>query len=215
MTAWGATVLGWLDLSGDERVLDAGCGTGQVTALLRDRLPHGEVVALDGSSAMIERARERLGDDRVDVRRGRPRRSRCPSTRPVDAVLSTATFHWIPDHDALFREPRRRARGRAASSRPNAAAPGTSRSIEAALRDMGESFEGRKHYATPEATQGRLRSAGFTDVECWLHDEPTPLPAEDLEPYLEAICLGDHVATMAPADRRAFVHEVASGCPRP
>jgi trans-aconitate 2-methyltransferase len=28
MTAWGETVLGWLDLRGDERVLDAGCGTG-------------------------------------------------------------------------------------------------------------------------------------------------------------------------------------------
>ena len=39
MTRWGETVLGWLALEGDERVLDAGCGTGQVTAALLERLP--------------------------------------------------------------------------------------------------------------------------------------------------------------------------------
>src|SRR5207344_1602631 len=92
MTAWGETVLGWLDLSGEERVLDAGCGKGQVTAKLRDRLPRGSVVALDGSSSMIERARERLGDDRVEyvvADLSRP----LPIDPPVDAILSTATFH--------------------------------------------------------------------------------------------------------------------------
>ena len=83
-------------------MLDAGCGTGQVTEMLRARLPRGEVVALDGSASMIERARERLGDDRVtyvvaDLQRP------IPIDEPVDAVLSTATFHWVLDHDALFR----------------------------------------------------------------------------------------------------------------
>ena len=48
MTAWGATVLGWLALQGDERVLDAGCGTGQVTALLRAWLASRQVAAAEG-----------------------------------------------------------------------------------------------------------------------------------------------------------------------
>ena len=56
MTRWGETVLSWLDLAGDERVLDAGCGTGQVTAALLERLPRGEVVALDGLTLQVERA---------------------------------------------------------------------------------------------------------------------------------------------------------------
>jgi SAM-dependent methyltransferase len=43
------------------RVLDAGCGTGRVTALLAERLPRGHVVAVDGSAAMVEQARARLG----------------------------------------------------------------------------------------------------------------------------------------------------------
>ena len=64
--AMGRDVLDRLDLRGDERVLDAGCGTGRVTAALLERLPRGEVVAVDGSPAMVEQARERLGD-RVEV----------------------------------------------------------------------------------------------------------------------------------------------------
>lgn len=65
-TRWGEAVVGWLDLTGDERVMDAGCGTGRVTAMLLERLRRGRVVALDGSPSMIERARERLGDERVE-----------------------------------------------------------------------------------------------------------------------------------------------------
>jgi trans-aconitate 2-methyltransferase len=211
MTRWGEAVVGWLDLRGDERVLDAGCGTGQVTSALRERLPSGHVVALDGSPSMIERARERLGDDRIEFMVADLTRP-IPLDEPVDAVLSTATFHWILDHDALFPT-------LAAVMRPGAqlaaqcGGAGNIRSVRAALEQMGESFSERKHFATPEVTRERLEAAGFTEIEAWLHDEPTPLPGDDLEPYLETICLGDHVDGMDPDERRAFVHEVASRMP--
>jgi trans-aconitate 2-methyltransferase len=88
-------------------------------------------------------------------------------------------------------------------------------SIEAALSEMGESFRGRKHFATAEETAARLEAAGFIEVETWLHDEPTPVPESDLEPYLGTICLGDHVEGMSPERRHAFVHEVATRLPEP
>jgi trans-aconitate 2-methyltransferase len=213
MTRWGEAVVGWLDLRGDERVLDAGCGTGQVTEALRERLPHGHIVALDGSPSMIERARDRLGDDRVEFLVA-DLTEPIPLNEPVDAVLSTATFHWILDHDALFH-------GLAAVMRPGSqlaaqcGGAGNTRSIREALEQMGESFGGRKHFASPEETRERLEAAGFTAIETWLHDEPTPLPAGDLEPYLETICLGDHVEGMDADERRAFAHEVASRMPAP
>ncbi len=213
MTAWGETVLGWLDLRGDERVLDAGCGTGKVTAALLARLPRGNVVALDGSARMIARARERLGEDRAEylvADLSRP----LPLHDPVDAILSTATFHWILDHDALFRHLAAVlvSGGQLAAQCGGA---GNIAQIEAALGEMGGDLQGRKLYATPEATAARLVDAGFVDIECWLHDEPVPLPTDDLEPYLEAICLGDHVEDMEPAERAAFVHEVARRMPEP
>ena len=102
MEAMGLAVLDRLELRGDEAVLDAGCGSGRVTAALLDRLPSGRVVGVDGAASMIAAARERLGErDDLTLIAG----DLCeldPTLGPVDAVLSTATFHWIADHARLF-----------------------------------------------------------------------------------------------------------------
>jgi trans-aconitate 2-methyltransferase len=60
MTRMGAAVAGWLALRGDERILDAGCGSGRVTELLLGRIPFGRVIALDASVSMTSEARARL-----------------------------------------------------------------------------------------------------------------------------------------------------------
>src|SRR5262245_21843164 len=102
MFGWGRTVLERLPLDGDERVLDAGCGSGRVTRLLLDRLPRGSVVALDLSAQMLEEARRNLHDyTRVSFVRA-DRAEPLPVDGTVDAVFSNATFHWVNDHDALF-----------------------------------------------------------------------------------------------------------------
>src|SRR4051795_13611064 len=62
--SWGMEVLERLELRGDETVVDAGCGSGRVTEQLIERLPEGRVIAVDGSEAMVEKAKERLGGPR-------------------------------------------------------------------------------------------------------------------------------------------------------
>src|SRR3954451_15693953 len=99
LEAMGREVLQRLELDGDETVLDAGCGTGRVTAVLAERLPRGRVIAVDGSQAMVEEARRRL-PDAVDVREA-DLLELCVD-EPLDAIVSTATFHWIGDHERLF-----------------------------------------------------------------------------------------------------------------
>ena len=197
-------------------MLDAGCGSGRVTELLAGRLPRGQVVALDGSPAMIEAARERLAPfgDRVEfvvADLGRP----LPLEAPVDAILSTATFHWVPDHDALFRTSRRCC-GRAAGSSPSAAASATSPRSERVLAAIGDGWLGPAHFETPMATVRRLDASGFVDIECWLTDEPTRFePGEPLETYLRTVVLGAHLERLPPDGRAAFVHEVAARLPEP
>src|ERR1700704_4519342 len=97
--AFGHRLLDRLDLHGDETVLDAGCGAGGVTAELVARLPDGRVIGVDGSRSMIDRARERLGT-RAELRVGNL--LELELDEPVDVVFSSATFHWIADHDRLL-----------------------------------------------------------------------------------------------------------------
>jgi len=214
MTRWGAEVVGRLELRGDERVLDAGCGSGKVTSILLDRLPAGRVVALDGSPSMIEVARTNLGrfGDRVEFAVA-DLQEPLPIEGKVDAVLSTATFHWIPDQDALYRN-------LAAVLRPGGrlvaqcGGKGNIATIDAAVQRLGHDL-GDKRFATPEATRERLEHFGFEDIDVWLHDEPTQVPSEDLEAYLRTICLGSQVEAMGPDEAAAFVHEVAIRLPGP
>ncbi len=211
-TRWGTDVLGRLDLRGDETVLDAGCGTGRVTERLAERLPAGRVVALDGSQAMVEAARGRLArfGDRVtfvvaDLGAPLP----IPDSS-LDAILSTATFHWVRDHDALFRH-------LAAALRPGGrlvaqcGGEGNIASIRAAIAETGDSSEGPWTFASPEATIGRLQAAGFVDAEAWLTDEPTAIePGAPLREYLRTVVLPEHLVRIPEADRDAFVDAVAS-----
>jgi trans-aconitate 2-methyltransferase len=215
-TRWGRAVLDRLPLVGDELVLDAGCGSGRVTELLAGRLPGGRVIALDASSAMIETARGRLAPfgDRIEfvvADLGLP----LPLAMPVDAVLSTATFHWVPDHDALFRN-------LAAVMRPGAqlvaqcGGIGNIASIRAGLATIGDGWPGAAHYETPMATVRRLDAAGFVDVECWLTDEPTRFEAgEPFETFLRTVILGGHLDRLPPEERDAFVRTVADSLPEP
>ena len=216
MARWGASVVDRLPLEGNERVLDAGCGTGRVTAVLAERLPNGRVIALDGSRSMIEQARDRLATfgDRIEyvvADLGSP----LPIHRPVDAILSTATFHWVPDHDALFRNLAAvlRPRGRLVAQ---CGGVGNIASIQAVLATIGDGWLGDVHFETPEATARRLEAAGFVDVDCWLSDEPTTFePGEPFETYLRTVVLGSHVARLPEPERAAFVQEVASRLAEP
>jgi trans-aconitate 2-methyltransferase len=217
-TRWGAAVLERLSLFGDETVLDAGCGSGRVTELLAEQLPRGRVIALDSSPAMVDEARRRLSRfaNRVDfvvADLGRP--FSLPDGKPVDAILSTATFHWVADHDALFGN-------LAAVTRPGGrlvaqcGGAGNIASIRAILATIGDGWPGEAHYETPEATTDRLAAAGFTAIEAWLQPEPTRFEAgEPLDTFLRTVILGGHVARLAEADRDAFVHEVASRLAEP
>jgi len=209
-TRWGQAVIERLPLAGDERVLDAGCGTGRVTAMLLERLPRGRVVALDGSPSMIEEARRRFdGDARVELVTADLAQP-LPLAEPVDAILSTATFHWVADHGALFRN-------LAAVLRPGGrlvaqcGGAGNVARVTAALHAVDPTLRQTKNYPTPEETARHLGAAGLVEVGVWLQPEPTRFePGEPLESFLRTVILGD-VLLQVPEERRtAFVHDVAT-----
>ena len=215
-TRWGAEVLERLPLEGDETVLDAGCGTGRVTELLLARLPRGRVVALDSSAAMLEQARARLGPlgDRVEYVQADLGR-RLPLQEPVDAVLSTATFHWVMDHDALFQN----LGGVLEPGGWLVAQCGGFGNVARLLRTASEvnpGFSRQHNFQTPEATAARLEASGFTSIETWLSEAPTRFdPGAPFEAFLETVCLRTFLDELPPDEREPFVKAVAARMPEP
>jgi len=216
MTRWGSNVLDRLPLRGDETVLDAGCGSGRVTELLAARLPDGRVVALDASPSMVDAARERLTrfGDRVAYAVADLGHSLPLGAASVDAILSTATFHWVADHDALFANLARvlRPGGRLVAQCGGAGNIGR---VLAVLPESGDAWRGPWTFATPEATRARLEMAGFTDIETWLNDElETFEPGAPFREYLRTVVLGAHLERLpTDVERDAFVDAVAQRLP--
>jgi len=217
---WGRTVLERLDLEGTDVVLDAGCGSGRVTEALLQRLPGGRVVALDASPSMLAQARQRLSAHtgrvrfvQADLLELEP--SVLGPDAPVDAVFSTATFHWITDHERLFAN-------LASVLRPGGqlvaqcGAEGNIARVLEATRELGVTRAGTWLYASVADTKARLHAAGFTDIAVWTNPEPTAFPSRStLVAFLETVCLREHMATIPERRRRGFVEEVASRLPEP
>lgn len=189
MTQRGVELVDRLELRGDETVMDAGCGTGHVTARLLERCGH--VVALDGSQKMLDVARERLGDERVTYVHADLDRP-LPLDGPVDAIVSTSTFHWVTDHDALFAN-------LAAVLRPGGVlsaecgGAGNIASVMAILTELGYDSDTWRFKGVAD-TVARLGAAGFADARVKLVPRPAVIPREQLHEYLRTVVLGAHVS---------------------
>jgi trans-aconitate 2-methyltransferase len=215
---WAKEVLARLDLRGDEVVLDAGCGSGRVTALLAERVPDGRVIGIDASESMVAKARETLGDD-VELHIGDL--TELELAGEVDVVFSNAVFHWIRDHDALFARLHRALRpgGRLVAQ---CGGEGNVAAVAEAIAEVGarepfarqlEGFEPIWNFSSAEDAQRRLRSAGFEDVECWL--ERKPVTPEDPFDYVTTSALGPITALLPDSDAHAFAEAVVEGLGTP
>jgi trans-aconitate 2-methyltransferase len=217
MEALGLAVLDRLKLRGDETVLDAGCGSGRITQALIERLPDGHVIALDASQSMVEAARKRLPD--ADVRR--VDLLELELEQPADAILSTATFHWIADHERLFA----RLHGALRPGGQLVAQCGGEGNIDV-LRSHANEVRAREpyaahfvgwqppwNYAGPAETERRLLGAGFQAAETWL--QPAPKQPDQPREFLSTIVLGPHVQQLPPELREPFMDDVLAALGEP
>jgi trans-aconitate 2-methyltransferase len=208
---WARAVLGRLGLEGAETVLDAGCGSGRTTAILIERVPDGRVVAVDGSPSMVEKVKEVLRPQDTAIVSDL---TKLELDERVDAIFSTAVFHWILDHDALFARLRAAIRdgGRLAAQCGGEGNVDAFRraGVEVAAREPYAAYIGGVdklwNYAGPEETEERLRAAGFTDVRCWL--EPWPVHPPEPEVFARTVCLGAYVEKLPEDLRDRFVADV-------
>ncbi len=215
---WALEQLERLELRGGEVVLDAGCGSGRVTALLADRVPHGRVYGVDVAPSMAAHAAEALGDRATIL---------CQDLvalelpEPVDVAFSNATFHWIKDHDALFASLAR-------MMKPGArllAQCGGHGNIDS-FRRLADEVAGEEpfaphfvdwqrpwNYARAEETTERLQRAGFSAVECWL--EPRPVTPAEPRAFVQTVCLVRHLDPLPEELRGPFIDRVLARAGEP
>jgi trans-aconitate methyltransferase len=221
---WGLRVLERLTLRGDETVVDQGCGAGRLTEVLLGRLPEGHVIGLDASEAMLAVSRERLSrfGDRIAFVRADA--SSWVAAPPVDAVFSTATYHWVRDHDTLFASIAASLRpgGRLVAQCGGAGNLARIRARTAALRARVEyvhhfrGFEEPWTYATPEETRLRLSRAGLTCANVWSEAAPTSFSApEPFAEFVTKVILRDELPRLPDEAARArFLGEIVEAAKR-
>jgi len=210
---WGSKVLERLVLRGDETVIDAGCGTGRLTELLLERLPRGRVIALDRDAGMVDKAREHLARFGDRVQYVVASLLDLPPLQ-ADVVFSTATFHWIKDHDALFANVHRVLRPGGSLLAQCGGGDNLGRLLRRLSAIVAEPHLARFFddgwepwfYAGAADTKERLARAGFVDVDADLERADTPFETrEEFRLFVERVILGQRLAPLPDAGLRAEI----------
>ncbi|MEZ4524127.1 MAG: methyltransferase domain-containing protein [Thermomicrobiales bacterium] len=202
--SWGRRVLDRLPLNGNETVIDAGCGSGRLTAELAGQLPNGQVIAIDLSANMLEQAKQHLlplAGSRVRFRQADLQH--LSVDEPVDAIFSTAALHWVLDHQTMFDhffaalKPGGWLVAQCGGG-PNIA--GVLERAELLMRsdELGRYFAGWSgpwEFADADETAQRLENSGFVSIATGLEDAPVTLSDErEYRDYLETVVFGSHLA---------------------
>jgi len=98
---WANKILGELQFTGNETILDLGCGDGVITDQLAGMVPDGEVLGIDASEGMIKTAlqgkkHENVAFELKDI-------NELDYSNTFDSIFSNATLHWILDHRKLLK----------------------------------------------------------------------------------------------------------------
>ena len=218
---WGQAVLADLALRGDETVLDAGCGSGRLTELLMERLPKGRGVALDASADMLEQSKATLAKygDRVTYVLADLGDFALPA--PVDVVFSTATFHWVVDHDALFRC-LAAVLPQGGKLHAQCGGQGNLQGFHQIAEDVGARAPYRPHlhgfgaptyFAGIDETVRRLEANDFTPEVVRLVPAPTPfVDATAFRLFIATVVLRHHLSKLPEALRDPFLDDVVKAC---
>jgi trans-aconitate methyltransferase len=104
---WARELISKLNLRGDEKILDVGCGDGKITAEIAKVVPRGFVVGVDASAEMIEFAQktfrakkfQNLKFQICDARKIAAKKF----AKKFHVVFSNAALHWVDDHQKFLR----------------------------------------------------------------------------------------------------------------
>jgi len=185
------------------RVVDLGCGTGELTAWLHRDLHARETVGIDSSAAMLERSAAFAGPgirfERQDIRDFQ-------EPGAFDLIFSNAALHWVPDHAALLRrltESLAPAGQLAVQVPAMADDPSQVTAVEVAGEEPFlqalQGFRARSHTLTPDAYAVLLDQLGFAHqhvrLQVYLHHLRS---REEVVEWVKGSLLTDYRSRLTP-----------------
>jgi trans-aconitate methyltransferase len=207
---WGRKLIEDLDLLGSERVLDLGCGDGQLAAVIAELLPYGEVVGIDACQDMIDAARSKAGQNlrflRMDI-------DALDFPGEFDAVFSNAALHWVKDHRRLYANVSRALRPGGRLRFDFAGEGHCSRFIKAVREAMAkdrfaacfEAFAWPWHMPAVDAYAAFVAATGLSHAQVWGENADRYFPDTDtLLRWLDQPCLVPFLARVPASEREAF-----------
>ena len=212
--AWGRKLADALTPRPGERILDLGCGTGRLTTELAVRFPDVRFICADVSHGMLTEAR-RANPGLACVRADG---AALPFAGAFDAVFSAATFHWIQNHAALFRQVHTALTPGGRLVAQCGGGPNLRRLLDRThglmdsteFRRFFENWRDPWVFASVPETRAELAAAGFADIEVSLDPAPTTLRDHAaFREFISCVCVRYHIDRLPPDERRRFVSALA------
>lgn len=171
--------LALLVLSGNERVLDVGCGDGKITAEIASRLPRGSGLGVDPSRDMIGFATAHFGPPaHENLRFEVADAKQLPYRDQFDLVVSFNALHWVPDQAAALRSIRSALTGDGRAIL-KFVPQGPRTSLEDVIEQVRHTDRWKKYFSefrkpfvhfTPEEYREMAAEAGFQIIRVGLED---------------------------------------------
>lgn len=207
---WGNQIIGQLELRGNERILDLGCGDGTLTAQLAERVPMGQVVGVDASRAMVERAMAHATANLAFVLQDI---NALDYHDEFDLVFSNATLHWVKDHARLLSSTLRALKD-AGVARFNFAGHGNCGTLVTVLREIMAEREFGPCFAeyewpwfmpTADEYQALATRYPFTEARVWEENADRHFSdAHAIGAWIDQPSLVPFLPNVAPSARQAF-----------
>ncbi|MHC4166849.1 MAG: class I SAM-dependent methyltransferase [Planctomycetota bacterium] len=209
--AWGRTLISELELRGDERILDLGCGNGALTAELAELVPDGSVLGIDASESMIATARRdhaaaNLRFELEDI-------NNIGFEAEFDVVFSNATLNWVKNHRELLANVYRCLKDRG-TARLQFAGEGNCSNLIAVLQEAiaekdyagyFDKFEWPWYMPAVKQYRELLDEAAFAEKRVWIQDADKYFESEEaMVKWIDQPSLVPFLSHVAGKDRQRF-----------